>query len=255
MRSRRRRRHRARLRRRARRRRVPSTATTATTSQRVRRVARRARRSPRADGYGRWRSYAVTTVAARRGRAARGPAPAHRAAARARASTVAFALTKGEKPELVVQQLTELGVDRIVSVRAARSVVRWDDARAAAAVDAAAAGRPRGRRCSAAGRGSRSSRAGDPVRARRRTRGSWWRGPAASPAAPAGPPRGGEWLVVVGPEGGFDPGRDRRAGRRPPGSRSAPTCSGPRPRRSRRAPRAVPASISDESPTLGDRRE
>ena len=46
--------------------------------------------------------------------------------------TVAFALTKGGKPELVVQKLTELGVDVIVPFRAARSVVRWDPDRAAA---------------------------------------------------------------------------------------------------------------------------
>ena len=44
--------------------------------------------------------------------------------------TVAFALVKGEKPELVVQKLTELGVDRIVPVDARHSVVRWDEARA-----------------------------------------------------------------------------------------------------------------------------
>lgn len=47
--------------------------------------------------------------------------------------TVAFALTKADKPELVVQKLTEVGVDRIVPFRAARSVVRWDDAKAQAA--------------------------------------------------------------------------------------------------------------------------
>lgn len=46
---------------------------------------------------------------------------------------VAFALTKGEKPETVVARLTELGVDRIVPVLAARSVVRWDERRATAA--------------------------------------------------------------------------------------------------------------------------
>jgi len=46
---------------------------------------------------------------------------------------VAFALVKGDKPELVVQKLTELGVDRIVTFRATRSVVRWDDAKAARA--------------------------------------------------------------------------------------------------------------------------
>jgi len=46
---------------------------------------------------------------------------------------VAFALVKGDKPELVVQKLTELGVDRIVPFHAARSVVRWDAARSAKA--------------------------------------------------------------------------------------------------------------------------
>ncbi len=46
--------------------------------------------------------------------------------------TVGFALVKGERPELVVQKLTEIGVDRIVPFRAGRSVVRWDESRAAA---------------------------------------------------------------------------------------------------------------------------
>ena len=46
---------------------------------------------------------------------------------------VAFALVKGPKPELVVQKLTELGVDRIAPFEAARSVVRWDAAKAGAA--------------------------------------------------------------------------------------------------------------------------
>lgn len=41
--------------------------------------------------------------------------------------TVAFALTKGDRPEWVVQKLTEAGVDTIVPFTAARSVVRWDD--------------------------------------------------------------------------------------------------------------------------------
>ena len=45
--------------------------------------------------------------------------------------TVGFALTTGEKPEWAVQRLTEVGVDRIVPFVAARSVVRWDAARAA----------------------------------------------------------------------------------------------------------------------------
>jgi 16S rRNA (uracil1498-N3)-methyltransferase len=47
---------------------------------------------------------------------------------------VGFALVKGDKPELVVQKLTELGVDRIVPFRADRSVVVWDEVRADKAV-------------------------------------------------------------------------------------------------------------------------
>jgi 16S rRNA (uracil1498-N3)-methyltransferase len=44
---------------------------------------------------------------------------------------VGFALVKGEKPEWIVQKLTECGVDRIVPFVAERSVVRWDAAKAA----------------------------------------------------------------------------------------------------------------------------
>jgi 16S rRNA (uracil1498-N3)-methyltransferase len=39
--------------------------------------------------------------------------------------TVAFALVKGQRPELAVQKLTEVGVDRIVPFVAERSVVQW----------------------------------------------------------------------------------------------------------------------------------
>lgn len=49
--------------------------------------------------------------------------------------TIAFALTKGERPELAVQKLTEVGADRIVPFTASRSVVRWNAARAATNID------------------------------------------------------------------------------------------------------------------------
>lgn len=39
--------------------------------------------------------------------------------------TVAFVPVKGDRPELVVQKLTELGVDSIVVTSSDRSVVRW----------------------------------------------------------------------------------------------------------------------------------
>jgi 16S rRNA (uracil1498-N3)-methyltransferase len=44
--------------------------------------------------------------------------------------TIAFAVVKGDRPEWTVQKLTEVGVDRIVPLSTARSVVRWDGARA-----------------------------------------------------------------------------------------------------------------------------
>jgi 16S rRNA (uracil1498-N3)-methyltransferase len=49
--------------------------------------------------------------------------------------TVAFAPTKGERPEWVIQKLTELGIDRIVPLLCERSVVRWSGARGAATVE------------------------------------------------------------------------------------------------------------------------
>jgi 16S rRNA (uracil1498-N3)-methyltransferase len=78
-----------------------------------------------ADGRGAWRvcrflaGGALEPVAAVEERARLTPA-----------ITVAFAVTKGDKPEVVVQKLTELGVDRIVPFRAERSVARWEGERA-----------------------------------------------------------------------------------------------------------------------------
>lgn len=82
-----------------------------------------------ADGQGRWRPAVLGRDGAVEPTAdvVVTPAPAP-------ALAVGFALVKGEKPEVVVQKLTELGIDRIVPFRAERSVVRWDDAKAAKAV-------------------------------------------------------------------------------------------------------------------------
>lgn len=44
--------------------------------------------------------------------------------------TVGFALVKSAKPALIVQKLTEIGVDRIRPFRAERSVAQWDEAKA-----------------------------------------------------------------------------------------------------------------------------
>jgi 16S rRNA (uracil1498-N3)-methyltransferase len=76
-----------------------------------------------ADGLGRFRPCRFGPVLAVEGDVVEVPAPDP-------PITVCFALIKGERPELVVQKLTEVGVDRIVPFAAARSVVRWDAVRA-----------------------------------------------------------------------------------------------------------------------------
>jgi 16S rRNA (uracil1498-N3)-methyltransferase len=93
------------------------------------------------DGSGSWSPCRVAPV--RPGRASRRADPAEvvtvdgpvvREPRATPEITVAFAPTKGDRPEWVVQKLTELGVDRIVPVQAARSVVRWDGERGPRAV-------------------------------------------------------------------------------------------------------------------------
>lgn len=72
-----------------------------------------------ADGHGRWRRAVIDRSVEVVGEIEEDPLPAPPVA-------IAFALVKGAKPDLIVQKLTELGVDRIVPFAAARSVVRWD---------------------------------------------------------------------------------------------------------------------------------
>jgi len=171
--------------------------------QRVRRL-RIGEQVTAADGAGRWRRYAI--VAAEPGRLVLraetdvvvepDPAPA---------VVVAVALTKGTKLETVVAQLTELGVARIEPLRARRSVVRWDDARARAVGERlATVAREAAMQCRraripvVAPVSDLSEIAGRPgiVVASRDG------GPADAIALPPG----GTWTVVVGPEGGLDPG-------------------------------------------------
>ena len=60
------------------------------------------------------------------------------------AVTVAFAPVKGDRPEWVVQKLTELGVDRIVPITTRRSVVSWEGDRATRVAGEAFPGGPGG---------------------------------------------------------------------------------------------------------------
>lgn len=75
------------------------------------------------DGSGSWRWCVFTNESVEVvGEVAHQPEPDPRL-------IVGFALVKGSKPELVVQKLTELGIDTIIPFLAERSVVRWDDAK------------------------------------------------------------------------------------------------------------------------------
>ncbi|MFM8563756.1 MAG: RsmE family RNA methyltransferase [Acidimicrobiia bacterium] len=71
------------------------------------------------DGRGGWRScvWSSGTLA---------PVGGMHAEPRVRSLAVAFALCKGDKPEVIVQKLTELGVDTVVPFVSERSVVKWD---------------------------------------------------------------------------------------------------------------------------------
>lgn len=75
------------------------------------------------DGNGRWRQATVDPNGVHAvGEVWSVPTPA--------ACVVVTAIPKGDKPELIVQKLTELGVSEIVFVTCARSVVSWSDDRA-----------------------------------------------------------------------------------------------------------------------------
>ncbi|HUY23582.1 MAG TPA: RsmE family RNA methyltransferase [Acidimicrobiales bacterium] len=89
------------------------------------------------DGRGRWRPCVLAGAAAgdRSVAVLEADGPVVATARPAPEVTVAFVPVKGERPEWAVQKLTEAGVDRIVVLRSARSVVRWEGDRAARAVD------------------------------------------------------------------------------------------------------------------------
>jgi 16S rRNA (uracil1498-N3)-methyltransferase len=103
---------------------------------------------------------------------------------------------KGERPELIVQKLTELGIDRIVPFTAARSVVRWDAERAARHID-------RLRRVSREA-AMQSHRMWLPIIDELRTFDEVAALPGAALAeAGGGPPTLGRPVVLIGPEGGW----------------------------------------------------
>ena len=81
------------------------------------------------DGAGAWRTCRVV------GTAIEPDGPLERVAAPQEATTVAVAVPKHDRPDWLVQKLTELGVDHVVLLHAERSVVRWSGERAERHVD------------------------------------------------------------------------------------------------------------------------
>lgn len=155
-----------------------------------------------ADGDGAWRPYVVARTGSRDLRLdACGPIAVEPALLPR--LVVAFSLTKGSKPELVVQKVTELGADEVFPVQACRSIARWDRARGDAATERM---RRVAREAAAQCRRARLPVVGVPV-----DLASLAHRPGlivaerdGSPLAELGDPPGGEWVLVVGPEGGFE---------------------------------------------------
>jgi 16S rRNA (uracil1498-N3)-methyltransferase len=156
-----------------------------------------------ADGRGVWRPYVVSDAGSGRvdlhacGAAIVEPRLAPRLA-------VAFALTKGAKPDLVVQKLTELGSDRILPVRSHRSTPRWDRERDATAIERfrriareAAAQCRRARLPQIAPPAPLESLAGRP--------GLLVADRGGRTASELPEPPDDEWVLVIGPEGGLAP--------------------------------------------------
>jgi 16S rRNA (uracil1498-N3)-methyltransferase len=156
-----------------------------------------------ADGNGTWRPY--TIARARRGVIdlhARGEPVIEPALEPGLA--VAFALMKAAKPDLAVQKLTELGVDRVTPLHARRSVARWGNERADTAV-----ARLRRVAVEAAAQCRRSRLpevdAPQPLSTLHGHPGIVVADPSGDDVARIPVPPAGEWVLVVGPEGGFDP--------------------------------------------------
>jgi 16S rRNA (uracil1498-N3)-methyltransferase len=146
------------------------------------------------DGAGRWAPCRM-----RPGGALEPVGPVETTEAPAPTLTVAFAPVKGDRPEWVVQKLTELGVDRIVPILTVRSVVRWEGDRATKAVE-------RLRRVAREG-AAQSRRAWLPEVAAVSSLGSLaaLTGMPTALASPGGsPPDLARSVVAIGPEGGWD---------------------------------------------------
>ena len=169
--------------------------------QRVRRL-RAGERVTAADGTGAWRPYVVARTA-QGALSLTAEGDPHREPVLQPALAVAFALSKGPKPEAVVSGLTELGVDLILPFRSARSIVRWEGDRVpTATARLRRVAREAAMQCGRA----RLPEIAEPVDVATLALhpGVVLGDPGGLPVTHVPPPPEGEWLAIVGPEGGLD---------------------------------------------------
>ena len=141
------------------------------------------------DAAGRWRPASFGDRLVASGDVVEVPPPAREVA-------VGFALIKSGRPELVVQKLTELGVDRILLLSAERSVVMWDEGKAAVQLNRLT------RVVREAGMQSRRVRL--PVLEPLRQASVVARDPTVAMAEPGGSGLDGDvGVLLIGPEGGW----------------------------------------------------
>ena len=141
------------------------------------------------DAAGRWRPASFGDRLVASGDVVEVPPPAREVA-------VGFALIKSGRPELVVQKLTELGVDRILLLSAERSVVTWDEGKAAVQLNRLT------RVVREAGMQSRRVRL--PVLEPLRQASVVARDPTVAMAEPGGSGLDGDvGVLLIGPEGGW----------------------------------------------------
>lgn len=121
---------------------------------------------------------------------------------------VVQALPKGERAELAVEMLTELGVDEIVPWAAARSIAQWHGARGDRALEkwrrTAREATKQSRRAWVPEISPPATIDGVAARIARAT-GLVLHEDASDPLSAAPLPSSGEVIVVVGPEGGISP--------------------------------------------------
>lgn len=122
---------------------------------------------------------------------------------------VVQALAKGERAELAVESMTELGVDEIVPWAAARSIPQWRGARGEKALQrwrrTAQEAAKQSRRAWIPEVSTPVDAAGASARLRGATCALVLHEEASTPLAQVALPDSGEIAVVVGPEGGINP--------------------------------------------------